>query len=120
MQVGQEEVAHLRVALPDARGHDGDGEGCFVVGRHLLLPLFLEAEGGKSWSEAFAEREPTDSPVRTHTTNFSANLKLTNSRLCGCWEVEIDFPPDSMGRPDRSPSILSNISRSWEPELLEI
>lgn len=41
MQVSQDEVAHLGVQLPDAGGHHGDGEGGFVVGRHLFLTLFL-------------------------------------------------------------------------------
>lgn len=44
VQVGEEEVAHSRVQLPDTRGHHGDGEGCFVVSRHLLHSLFLTGE----------------------------------------------------------------------------
>lgn len=41
MQVSQDEVSHLGVQLPDAGGHHADGEGGFMVGRHLFLTLFL-------------------------------------------------------------------------------
>ena len=42
VQVGEDEVSHLGVQLPDTGGHHGDGEGSFVVRRHLLLSLFLQ------------------------------------------------------------------------------
>lgn len=41
VQVGEDEVSHPRVKLPDARSHHSDGKSCFVVRRHLLLSLFL-------------------------------------------------------------------------------
>lgn len=44
VQVGEDEVSHLRVQLPDSRSHHGDGEGRFVVRRHFLLSLFLHSQ----------------------------------------------------------------------------
>lgn len=41
VQVGQDELSHSRVQLPDARGHNSNRKGSFVVGCNLLFSLFL-------------------------------------------------------------------------------
>lgn len=45
-QVGQDQVSHLRVLLPDARGHRRNGKRSLKVRRNLLLSLFLEEGKG--------------------------------------------------------------------------
>jgi hypothetical protein len=60
MKVGEDEVSDFGVKLPHPRGHHSDGEGCLVVGRHLLLSLFLEKHIDK---EAFKSSMKKDTTV---------------------------------------------------------
>lgn len=48
VQVSQDEGPYSGVELPDPRCHDRDGECCFVMGGHFLLPLFLGAQRGEN------------------------------------------------------------------------
>lgn len=47
VQVSQDEGPYSGVELPDPGRHDRDGECCFVMGGHFLLPLFLGAQRGE-------------------------------------------------------------------------
>lgn len=102
VQMSENEVPHSGVELPDPGRHDRDGERCFVVGGHLLLPLFLGAQRGdtfkvmlkKGLSGMHQPRLPKPSATTFLTTNFSASLYWTKSRPCGLSVTDTERPPD--------------------------
>lgn len=102
MQMSKDEVPHSGVELPDPGCHDCDGECCFMMGGHFLLPLFLGAQTRgdfklileKGLKVVHQPLLPIPLATRFLTTNFSASLYWTKSRPCGLSVTDTERPPD--------------------------
>lgn len=74
VQVSQDQLSHLWVLLPDARGHHGNGKSSLEVRRHLLLSLFLGDENVAIVSSMQMIAPSSRASGCGLTTNFSATL----------------------------------------------
>lgn len=108
VQMSENEVPHSGVELPDPGRHDRDGERCFVVGGHLLLPLFLGAQRGDTFKvmlkKGLSGMHPASSPqtLGNHVSHHKFLCQFVLDKVQTLW-VKCDR--------HRAPTGLNRFSR---------